>query len=131
MFISSSDLNLLKEKVKEDENGIQRIILHEKNSKNIQLMCIAFKNGNRYPPIADKEEGSITFIVLEGSLIINTYDILNQQKIKTQIVSPKEIYKIPRNIYRETISNSKKDTIFFEVIEGPFNRNNRIKMITN
>ena len=91
-------------------------------------MCIAFKNGKRYPPIADKEQGSITYIVLEGSLIINTYDILDHHKIETQTLFPKEIYKIPRNIFRETLSNATEDTNFFEVIEGPFNLENRIKM---
>ena len=128
MFVSNSDLNLLKNKIQDNKSSIERLIIHEPNSPNIQLMCIAFRNGKRYPPIADKEKGSITFIVLEGKLVINTYDFLDHHKIKSQILLPKEIYKIPRNIYRETISISANETIFFEIIEGPFNPANRIRM---
>ena len=128
MFVSNSDLNLLKIKIQDNKSSIERLIIHEPNSPNIQLMCIAFRNGKRYPPIADKEKGSITFIVLEGKLVINTYDFLDHHKIKSQILLPKEIYKIPRNIYRETISISANETIFFEIIEGPFNPANRVRM---
>ena len=51
MFISNSDLNLLKEKIKCNKSNIERLILHEPNSPNIQLMCIAFKNGNVFQSI--------------------------------------------------------------------------------
>jgi len=128
MFISNSNIKQLKEKIKNNQSDSERIILHEKNSEKIQLMCIAFKKNNRYAPIADNENGFITFIVLEGKLMINTYNVSDNKKIASQVIRPKEIYKIPRNIYRETLSIGSSDTVFIEVIEGPFNPNNRISM---
>ena len=128
MFISESNLKDLKNKLNDNKNKVDRILLHEKNSQNIQLMCIAFKENVHYHPIADLEKGCITFIVLEGKLKINTYNISDQKKIASQIICPKEIYKIPRNIFRETISISNSETIFFEIIEGPYDPNNRISM---
>ena len=128
MFISNSDLELLKENINLKQSNIERIILHKENSKNIQLMCIAFKSGNRYPPIADMEKGNITFIVLEGKLLINTYAIENNEKISSQVVLPKEIYQIPRNIFRETLSIASENTIFVEIIEGSYDPKNRISM---
>ena len=68
MFISESHLKDLKNKLSTNKNKVDRILLHEKNSQNVQLMCIAFKENVRYKPIADLEKGSITFIVLEGKL---------------------------------------------------------------
>ena len=128
MFISEENFKELKEKLNNDFSNSERIILHNKNSQNIQLMCIAFKKGNRYPPITDNEKGDITFVVLEGKLKINTYDYSSSKIIDSKEISPKEIYKIPRNIYRETISIADSHTIFLEIIEGPYNPENRIFM---
>ena len=128
MFISELDLEKLKQKININKSNSERIILHKKNSQAIQLMCIAFKKNYKYPPIADKEKGFITFIVLEGKLMINTYNISDNKKIASQLICPKEIYKIPRNIYRETISMGSCDSIFMEIIEGPYNKENRISM---
>ena len=128
MFVSNASLIKLKEKIINNGQNVERIILHEIGSENLQFMCIAFKKDTRYPPIADKEEGFISFVVLEGELLINTYDINQKTKINSQLIHPKEIYKIPRYLYRETISSGSKCTIFLEIIEGPFNPDNRIKM---
>jgi len=128
MFISNFDLDKLKEKMHKNRNNIERILIHEQPTDNTQIMCIAFKEGNRYPPIADYEIGSITFIVLEGKLKINTYDFSNKKKLDSKVICPKEIYKIPRKVFRETIAISKTDTIFVEIIEGSFNRENRVYM---
>ena len=128
MFISKFDLDNLKEKMNKNKSNIERILIHEKISDNTQIMCIAFKEGNRYPPIADNEKGSITFIVLEGKLKIDTYDFSNKKKLDSKVISQKEIYKIPRRVFRETNAISKTDTIFVEIIEGSFNPDNRIKM---
>jgi len=128
MFISEPQLKELKNKLKNGVNKSERIILHEENSQNIQLMCIAFKENNRYPPIADREKGDITFVVLEGKIRINTYDVNNNKMIDSKIIGEKEIYKIPRFIFRETISISESHSIFLEIIEGPFNRENRLLM---
>ena len=99
MFISKSDIKKLKEKINNNESDSERIILHERNSEKVQLMCIAFKKNKKYPPIADNEKGFISFIVLEGKLQINTYNVSDNKKIASQVIYPKEIYKIPRNIY--------------------------------
>ena len=131
MFISVFDLKRLKENIHKNQSDIERIIIHEENSKEIQIMYIAFKKNTTYPPIADKENGSITFIVIEGKLKINTYSISDKKIIESQIICPKEIYKIPRNIFRETISIAEEDSVFIEVIEGPFNPENRIIMNKN
>jgi len=128
MFISELRLNDLKKKITNGVSNSERIILHEKNSQNIQLMCIIFKEKNRYPPIADKEKGSITFVVLEGKLKINTYNVSNNKMIESKVICQKEIYKIPRYLYRETISISESHSIFLEIIEGPYNPENRILM---
>ncbi len=128
MFISELKLNELKNKISNGVSNIERIILHEKNSQNIQLMCIAFKENNRYPPIADKEKGNITFVVLEGKLRINTFNVSDKKIIDSKVICQKEIYKIPRYIYRETISISDSLSIFLEIIEGPYNPENRILM---
>ena len=128
MFISEPQLKELKNKLKNGVNKSERIILHEENSQNIQLMCIAFKENNRYPPIADREKGDITFVVLEGKIRINTYDVNNNKMIDSKVIGEKEIYKIPRFIFRETISISESHSIFLEIIEGPFNRENRLLM---
>tara|TARA_Y100000991_G_C21872198_1_gene305628 strand:+ start:291 stop:680 length:390 start_codon:yes stop_codon:yes gene_type:complete len=128
MFISELKLNELKNKITNGDSNIERIILHEKNSQNIQLMCIAFKENNRYPPIADKEKGNITFVVLEGKLRINTFNVSDKKIIDSKVICQKEIYKIPRYIYRETISISDSLSIFLEIIEGPYNPENRILM---
>ena len=128
MFISELKLNELRNKITNGVSNIERIILHEKNSQNIQLMCIAFKENNRYPPIADKEKGNITFVVLEGKLRINTYNVSNNKMIDSKVICQKEIYKIPRYIYRETISISDSPSIFLEIIEGSYNPENRILM---
>ena len=104
MLISEQILNELKNKITNGTSNIERINLHEKNSQNIQLMCIAFKKNNRYPPIADKEKGNITFVVLEGKLQINTYNISSNKMIDSKVICQKEIYRIPRYLYRETIS---------------------------
>ena len=128
MFVSNASLIKLKEKIINNGQNVERIILHEIGSENLQFMCIAFKKDTRYPPIADKEEGFISFVVLEGELLINTYDINQKTKINSQLIHPKEIYKIPRYLYRETISSGSNCTIFLEIIEGPFNPDNRIKM---
>ena len=128
MFISEPQLKELKNKLNNGVNKSERIILHEENSQNIQLMCIAFKENNRYPPIADREKGYITFVVLEGKIRINTYDVNNNKMIDSKVIGEKEIYKIPRFIFRETISISESHSIFLEIIEGPFNRENRLLM---
>ena len=128
MFISELKLNELKNKITNGVSKIERIILHEKNSQNIQLMCIAFKENNRYPPIADKEKGNITFVVLEGKLRINTFNVSDKKIIDSKVICQKEIYKIPRYIYRETISISDSPSIFLEIIEGSYNPENRILM---
>ena len=128
MFISNFDLDKLKEKMNKNKSNIERILIHEKITDNTQIMCIAFKKGNKYPPIADNEKGSITFIVLEGQLKINTYDFSNQQKLDSKVIYPKEIYKIPRRVFRETTAISKIDAIFVEIIEGNYNPKNRIQM---
>ena len=128
MFISELKLNELKNKITNGVSKIERIILHEKNSQNIQLMCIAFKENNRYPPIADKEKGNITFVVLEGKLRINTFNVSDKKIIDSKVICQKEIYKIPRYIYRETISISDSLSIFLEIIEGSYNPENRILM---
>ena len=111
MFVSNAIINQLKEKLINNGQNIERIILHEIGSKNLQFMCIAFKKDTRYPPIADKEDGFISFVVLEGKLLINTYDINKKTKINSQLIHPKEIYKIPRYLYRETISSEAKLSI--------------------
>ncbi len=128
MLVSKQILNELKNKITNGVNNIERINLHEENSQNIQLMCIAFKKNNRYPPIADKEKGNITFVVLEGKIKINTYNISDNKLIDSKIICQKEIYRIPRYLYRETISISKSHSIFLEIIEGPYNPQNRIVM---
>tara|TARA_B100000161_G_C33221381_1_gene268647 strand:- start:33 stop:422 length:390 start_codon:yes stop_codon:yes gene_type:complete len=128
MLVSKQILNELKNKITNGVNNIERINLHEENSQNIQLMCIAFKKNNRYPPIADKEKGNITFVVLEGKIKINTYNISDNKLIDSKIICEKEIYRIPRYLYRETISISKSHSIFLEIIEGPYNPQNRIVM---
>ena len=131
MLISEQTLNELKNKISNGVSNIERINLHDKNSQNIQLMCIAFKKNNRYPPIADKEKGNITFVVLEGKLQINTYNISSNKMIDSKVICQKEIYRIPRYLYRETISISKSHSIFLEIIEGPYNPENRIFMSKN
>ena len=131
MLVSKQILNELKNKITNGVNNIERINLHEENSQNIQLMCIAFKKNNRYPPIADKEKGNITFVVLEGKIKINTYNISDNKLIDSKIICEKEIYRIPRYLYRETISISKSHSIFLEIIEGPYNPENRIFMSKN
>ncbi len=128
MFISELKLNELRNQITNGVSNIERIILHEKNSKNIQLMCIAFKENHRYPPIADKEKGNITFVVLEGKLRINTYNVSDNKMLDSKVLYQKEIYQIPRYIYRETISISESHSIFLEIIEGPYNPKNRILM---
>ena len=128
MFISELEIEKLKEKIKINQSNSERLILHEKNSQSIQIMCIAFKKNYKYPPIADKEKGDITFIVLEGKLMITTYNVSDNKKIDSQVICPKEIYKIPRSIYRETHSIGVNESIFMEIINGPYNRENRISM---
>ncbi len=128
MFISNFDLDKLKEKMLKNKTNIERIQIHEKITDNTQIMCILFKEGNRYPPIADYEKGSIIFIVLEGKLQINTYDFSNKKKLDSRVICPKEIYKIPRKVFRETYAISNTDAIFVEIIEGNFNPENRVLM---
>ena len=128
MFISNLDLDKLKEKMLKNKTNVERILIHEKITDNSQIMCIVFKAGYRYPPIADYEKGSITFIVLEGKLQINTYDFSNKEKLDSKVICPKEIYKIPRKVFRETYAISKMDTIFVEIIDGSFNPENRVYM---
>ena len=128
MFVSKATLKKLKERIINNGTNIERIILHEKCSDNLQLMCIAFKKGTRYPPIADNEKGFITYVVLEGKLIINTYSINQKIKIRSQEINSTEIYKIPRYLYRETIALSEEDTIFIEIIEGAFDPKKRLNM---
>ena len=67
-------------------------------------------------------------MVLEGKLKINTYNITDNRMIESKIICQKEIYKIPRYMYRETISISESHSIFLEIIEGPYNPENRILM---
>lgn len=128
MFISNFDLDKLKEKMLKNKTNIERIQIHEKITDNTQIMCILFKEGYRYPPIADYEKGSIIFIVLEGKLQINTYDFSNKKKLDSRVICPKEIYKIPRKVFRETYAISNTDAIFVEIIEGNFNPENRVHM---
>ena len=128
MFISNFDIDKLKETMLKNKTNIERIKIHEKITDNTQIMCILFKEGNRYPPIADYEKGSIIFIVLEGKLQINTYDFSNKKKLDSRVICPKEIYKIPRKVFRETYAISNTDTIFVEIIEGTFNPENRVHM---
>ena len=73
MFISKKDINNLEKKALINPNGIARINIHDQFSEKVQLMCIAFTHGKRYPPIADKCEGWITFFVIKGSLTIKSY----------------------------------------------------------
>ena len=128
MFVSKENLNKLKERIINNGTNIERIILHEKGSDKLQLMCIAFKQGTRYPPIADNEKGFITYVVLEGKLIINTFSINQKIKIESREINPREIYKIPRYLYRETIALSDEYTIFLEIIEGAFDPKKRLNM---
>ena len=128
MFISNFDLEKLKGKMLKGKTNVERILIHEKITDNTQIMCILFNQGYRYPPIADYEKGSITFIVLEGKLKINTYDFSSKKKIDSKVICPKEIYKIPRKVFRETYAISKMDTIFVEIIDGSFSPENRVYM---
>ena len=62
------------------------------------------------------EKGYITFVVLEGKIRINTYDVNNNKMIDSKVIGEKEIYKIPRFIFRETISISESHSIFLEIM---------------
>lgn len=108
------------------ESGLARINLHSPDSKKVQLMIIAIKNGIRYPPISDQVAGWIVFLVIKGSLIINTYENnLKKHKTSSNYLKEGEILKLKRDIFRETICNSKTGSIYMEVIEGEFDRSMR------
>ncbi len=128
MFISKKDINNLEKKALTNPEGIARIIIHDQFSEKVQLMCIAFIQGKRYPPIADKCEGWITFLVIKGSLTIKTYDLKNNKQISSKKLLVNEFLKIPRNVYRETIGDTNKVSIFVEIIEGGFDKSKRLSM---
>ena len=128
MFISKKDINNLEKIASSHPNGIARILIHDQFSEKVQLMCIAFKKGKRYPPISDNCEGWITFLVLKGSLTIRTYDLENNKKISCNKLLGNEFLKIPRNLYRETIGANDQASIFVEIVEGGFDKSKRLSM---
>ena len=83
-------------------------------------MCIAFKPGKIYKPIADDCDGWITFLVIRNTLTIKTYDFKNR-KLKEN-----EFLKIPRKLFRETIGDKNNSSVYVEIIEGDFNPSKRI-----
>ena len=126
MLISQNALNDLKEYANKSTKGVERILLHEKSSDQIQLMCIAFAKNKSYPPHAYKHSGFITYILLEGKLQINIYDLESKKIERSIILDEKEIFKVPRNKYRETIDLYNGTTVFIEVVEGSFQKENEI-----
>ncbi len=129
MKIDNTDLSNLFNAACKSDNGLSRICLHNQPSEKVQLMIIAAKPGKIYPAISDNIQGWITYTVLKGSLIIKTYknnlDKSQNNNDSQYLLKFGETLKIDRNIFRETICDSKYGAIYMEVIEGHFDKTKR------
>lgn len=123
--IDNSELKKLEIMAANSENGLSRICLHNSGSDKVQLMIIAAIPGKIYPPISDCINGWISYTVLRGSLKIRTYDEKKTNLMNSYDIKLGETLKIDRNVFRETISDSKKGAIYMEVIEGKFDKSKR------
>lgn len=126
MYVSRDNIQDLIRRSNNNINGIERIIIHDENSKKLQLMCIAFKPGKIYKPIADDCDGWITFLVIRNTLTIKTYDFKNKKLTLERKLKENEFLKIPRKLFRETIGDKNNSSVYVEIIEGDFNPSKRI-----
>jgi|TARA_B100001175_G_C19260068_1_gene518981 cupin fold WbuC family metalloprotein len=111
---SLKDIFVLKE-ITSKNSKLIRICLHKDNKKKIQEMIIMHKTPQIIGPLKQKKE-SISYHVLNGKLQI---DIFNKNEISKFELKKNDSIRIPCNLFRKIISK-KKNTIFLEVVNGPF-----------
>ena len=125
LYISSSQVESLKQLATTTTSGVSRICCHEDPSSLIQIMLIALTKSKRYDFIRDNIPGLLIFLCLEGSLEIET--ISEDHVSNTFQLSNGESLTVPRSYWRKTFALTDV-SVYLECIEGAFDRQKRESM---
>ena len=125
MFLNEDDIKFLRKQAFNSKENKARLCLHKSPKENLHFMII-FHKKNHLVNIHKHLKTDESYFLLDGKMRVNFFDlkgnIINNVLLSSSRDTLPFFINVPKNTYHNQIFY--KDTVFFEIKNGPFIKKN-------